>query len=571
MKRAKFILLLILGFENSIFTQIDVVYSKLVWADEFNINGAIENTKWHHQILLPDGNNWYNGEQQHYTDRTDNSFASNGLLNIVAKKETYTSQTKTKNYTSARLNSKFAFKYGRVDVKAKIPMGAGTWPAIWLLGKNVIEPGGYFSAQYGTTNWPACGEIDMMEHGIFGSKPSNYVASAIHTTSSSGSTINQGGKIVNNLGTDFHVYSMNWSPNQLTFLIDNVSYYTYNPLLKNANTWPFDKEQYILLNIAMGGVAGTIPSSFTQESMQIDYVRIYQMEDTIKIDTIQLDTIIPQNFTAKLGAISSRSIELLLNAQDKSDTIYYQIKYGSNQINIWGISGTEKSITLYNLVPDTDYTIEVFAQDKSGNKTIIPIVLNAKTAPWIGCKGFSTSAQQGSFSIGYSYLFESIGTDLRIEYEILDTNKSGLVAFLMTKTPFSEVTMTPISSSKFFTKIGGLTKGMTQEYAVKISYGGGNSISDYFSYTFGENCSSNLSINSSESTFNFQNPVKTSLNIQSTEKIDELVIYNFLGQKVYSTHDISNSIDMNHLPAGAYQFMIRTKDKFNFYKLIKIN
>ncbi|MFY7861905.1 MAG: glycoside hydrolase family 16 protein, partial [Chitinophagales bacterium] len=154
MYRLILLLLVAFGTSNKICSQVDIVYSKLVWSDEFNTNGAIESSKWYHQTILPNGNSWFNGELQHYTDLTTNSFVDNGFLNIVAKKENYTNQSVTKNYTSARLNSKFAFTYGRVDVRAKMPIDKGTWPAIWLLGKNIIETGGYFSAQYGTTHWP---------------------------------------------------------------------------------------------------------------------------------------------------------------------------------------------------------------------------------------------------------------------------------------------------------------------------------------------------------------------------------------------------------------------------------
>src|SRR6187402_1284870 len=97
---------------NAQIVQDDPVYDHLVWADEFDVNGAIDATKWHHQTKLPNGNSWYNGELQHYTNRTDNAIVENGFLKIVAKKETFTDQNTTKQYTSARLNSKFAFTYG---------------------------------------------------------------------------------------------------------------------------------------------------------------------------------------------------------------------------------------------------------------------------------------------------------------------------------------------------------------------------------------------------------------------------------------------------------------------------
>jgi beta-glucanase (GH16 family) len=253
--------------------EIDIIYTDLVWADEFDTNGAIDATKWHHQTQLPQGGSWYNGEQQHYTNRIENSSVNNGFLDITAIKESFTDQGQTKQYTSARLNSKFAFTYGRVDVRAKLPFGDGTWPAIWTLGKNINEDGGFWDSQYGTVGWPACGELDIMEHGLH---PTNQVSVAIHTPSSYGSTVNTSIQPLADVANDFHVYSMNWSPDQITFLIDGVGFYTYNPAVKNDDTWPFYLEQYLLLNIAMGGNGGAIDSNFSQSSMVIDYVRVYQ-------------------------------------------------------------------------------------------------------------------------------------------------------------------------------------------------------------------------------------------------------------------------------------------------------
>jgi len=253
--------------------ELDIIYTDLVWADEFDTNGAIDAAKWHHQTQLPQGGSWYNGEVQHYTNRIENSSVNNGFLDITAIKESFTDQGQTKQYTSARLNSKFAFTYGRVDVRAKLPFGDGTWPAIWTLGKNINEDGGFWDSQYGTVGWPACGELDIMEHGLH---PTNQVSVAIHTPSSYGSTVNTSIQPLADVANDFHVYSMNWSPDQITFLIDGVGFYTYNPAVKNDDTWPFYLEQYLLLNIAMGGNGGAIDSNFSQSSMVIDYVRVYQ-------------------------------------------------------------------------------------------------------------------------------------------------------------------------------------------------------------------------------------------------------------------------------------------------------
>ena len=253
--------------------EIDIIYTDLVWAEEFDTNGAIDAAKWHHQTQLPEGGSWYNGEVQHYTNRIENSSVNNGFLDITAIKESFTDQGQTKQYTSARLNSKFAFTYGRVDVRAKLPFGDGTWPAIWTLGKNINEDGGYWDNQYGTVGWPACGELDIMEHGLH---PTNQVSVAIHTPSSYGGTVNTSIQTLADVANNFHVYSMNWSPDQITFLIDGVGFYTYNPAVKNDDTWPFYLEQYLLLNIAMGGNGGAIDPNFSQSSMVIDYVRVYQ-------------------------------------------------------------------------------------------------------------------------------------------------------------------------------------------------------------------------------------------------------------------------------------------------------
>ena len=255
------------------FAQVDVVYSDLVWSDEFNTNGGVNPTNWFHQTQIPASGSWFNGEVQHYTDQLTNSFVNAGTLNIVAKKEPYTDQGITKQYTSARLNSKFAFKYGRVEVRAKLPIGAGTWPAIWMLGKNIIEPGGYWTSTYGSVGWPACGEIDIMEH--WGTNQ-NVISSAVHHPINGNLTVNQYVSNAQNkpgVSTDFHIYALEWDSQRLTFSVDGINHLTYNPTVKNQYTWPFDAEQYILLNVA---IEPSVTTSFVQSTMEIDYVRVYQ-------------------------------------------------------------------------------------------------------------------------------------------------------------------------------------------------------------------------------------------------------------------------------------------------------
>jgi beta-glucanase (GH16 family) len=254
------------------------IYDNLVWADEFEVDGPVNTTNWFHQTQLPNGESWFNDELQHYTDRIENSFVSDGHLTIRAIKEPFTDQGQTKQYTSARLNSKFAFIYGRVETRAKLPMGEGTWPAIWTLGKDIIETGGYWSDSHGQVFWPACGEIDIMEHWGYNQ---NFVQSALHTPSSSGATENYGGLYASDVSNNFHIYGMEWTPEEIRFTVDGSIHYIYHPVVQNASTWPYDSEQYFLLNIAM---SGSVDPAFTQSDMVIDYIRVYQESPTSLVE-----------------------------------------------------------------------------------------------------------------------------------------------------------------------------------------------------------------------------------------------------------------------------------------------
>ena len=265
-----------IAYYESTYVNQDPVFDQLVWSDEFDgqsgVTVDLDNTKWFKQTYpILGGQSWANGEVQHYTDRIDNSYISNGTLKIVAKKETYTnSNNVTKNYTSARLNSKYAFTYGKVEIKAKMPFGVGTFPALWMLGQNITETGGYWAATHGTTAWPDCGEVDIIEH--WGDNQ-DFVQSALHNRSSFGGTVNKGGQKITNASTEFHIYTLEWSEDKMIFSVDGNVHYTYNPSIKNIENWPYSAPQYLLFNVA---ILPNITAGFTESAMELDYVRIYQ-------------------------------------------------------------------------------------------------------------------------------------------------------------------------------------------------------------------------------------------------------------------------------------------------------
>jgi beta-glucanase (GH16 family) len=229
---------------------------KLVWSDEFNTNGAPDPTKWTYEL-----GKIRNNELQTYTNRRENARVENGNMVIEVRNE-------SNGYTSASVISKgrFAFTYGRLEVRAKWPNVRGLWPAIWLLPED-------------DGKWPINGEIDIMES--VGYDP-NVVHASIHTANKNGQNKNRQGATaytqVNN--TEFHVYALEWTAQKMDFFVDDRMYFSYKNPGTGFNDWPFSNQKfYILCNIAWGGswgqVQGIDPSKLPAQ-MHIDYVRVYQ-------------------------------------------------------------------------------------------------------------------------------------------------------------------------------------------------------------------------------------------------------------------------------------------------------
>ncbi|GGD54227.1 hypothetical protein GCM10011361_21120 [Muriicola marianensis] len=243
----------------------------LIFSDEFEYEGRPDPEKWHYQVVGPAKGHWFNAEKQHYTARPENSYVSDGTLKIRALREKYTSDGITKSFTSARLNSKFAFTYGRVEVRAKLPSPGGTWPAIWTLGANIDETGNYFGSEYGSVGWPACGEIDIMEQRGW---DKNTSLGYFHWGNTQTGAYQTEGSTIPNPGSteEFHLYILQWDEEYMRIYVDDTLVHE----LSNTTDKPYDNPHYLLLNVAMGGnLGGEIPASFTEGIMEVDYVRVY--------------------------------------------------------------------------------------------------------------------------------------------------------------------------------------------------------------------------------------------------------------------------------------------------------
>ncbi|WP_373059586.1 family 16 glycosylhydrolase [Zunongwangia sp. H14] len=233
--------------------EFETQFEDLLWEDDFE-GDALDTDTWNYET--GNGNNgWGNNEVQYYTQ--DNVNVEDGNLIITARREAESGF----NFTSARINTKdnFEFTYGRVEVRAKMPEGGGTWPAIWMLGADFDEVG-----------WPATGEVDIMEW--VGNNPGR-TSSALHYPEHSGGNAVVGDTQIQNATSEFHLYEAEWTEENITFLLDGEVYFTFD----NDASTPFNKDLFLILNVAMGGnLGGEIDPAFQEASMEIDYVRVYQ-------------------------------------------------------------------------------------------------------------------------------------------------------------------------------------------------------------------------------------------------------------------------------------------------------
>lgn len=239
----------------------------LVWNDEFNQDGLPDASRWTYET---GGHGWGNHEKQYYKEASlKNSFVQDGILNVVALKEKF----ENNEYTSAKLTTygKKPVQYGKIEVRAKLPVGKGTWPAIWMLPETI---------QTNKESWPLCGEIDIMEHV---GRDQGMVHTSLHSALYNHVKKTQVTHFerIPGVSQEFHRYGIEWTEEYIRFLIDDKLFFEsrkgQDGHVTTNEGWPFDKPYYLILNLAVGGDwGGEVDDSIFPATLQVDYVRIYE-------------------------------------------------------------------------------------------------------------------------------------------------------------------------------------------------------------------------------------------------------------------------------------------------------
>ena len=242
---------------------------KLVWSEEFDYEGKPDPTKWGYDV----GNKWHNNELQAYTDRESNAYVRDGKLTITALRE----QEGGRDYTSARMTTygKASWQYGYFEIRAKLPSGVGSWPALWFLPNDIREG----------VHWPLCGEIDMMEHTLLNKDVVVYSLHSQKHNHTRRDTVQYSTSVsVPGVTEEFHVYGTEWTKDYVEYFMDGKSVCIYRRTDdaddQTETSWPFDKPYFLIMNIAVGGfMGGPVVDADLPYTMEIDYIRVYQKEE----------------------------------------------------------------------------------------------------------------------------------------------------------------------------------------------------------------------------------------------------------------------------------------------------
>lgn len=318
---------------------------EIVIGDEFDYSGLPDESIWSYEV---GGHGWGNGELQYYTGgRLENAEVADGHLTITAIKE----EMKDNGYSSTRIRTNESLLYGRVEVRAKLPFGYGTWPAIWMLPT---------TDRYG--GWPNSGEIDIMEHV-------GYEMDIVHGSLHTGDFNFREGwhptgeMIIPRVDSEFYTYTVEWTPYQMDMYIDDYLYMTYRNDGEGSGHWPYDGSFYLIMNIAVGGGWGGqqgIDESVFPQEMVVDYVRMYDLEDEV------LDTIAPE--APKVSMVEVNGSIVTMNWDHAKDN--YLVSYYNLWVDDELVGTTDRlSYTFEQLKDGQEYNISLAAVDIAGNES----------------------------------------------------------------------------------------------------------------------------------------------------------------------------------------------------------
>lgn len=305
----------------------------LRWSDEFDgpDGTSPDGTRW---VFETGAGGWGNGELQNYTARTDNAVVQNGRLVITTRKESYQGSA----YTSARLKTagKFAFTYGRVEMSAVLPKGAGIWPAFWMLGANINQG----------VPWPDCGELDIME--FVGKTPTRVYGTLHGPGYSGGNGIGAWHEVPGGFSGGLHQYAVEWDPGAIRWYVDGILYQERTDSNGGADIgagkkWVFDHDYFLLLNVAVGGNFPGPPDNTTQfpQTYSVDYVRVYQRSGP-------LPTVRKRNIVSLKARINGKFVSAdknnrdLLTASRASASgweLFELVDVGGGRVALWALSG----------------------------------------------------------------------------------------------------------------------------------------------------------------------------------------------------------------------------------------
>jgi len=374
----------------------------LVWSDEFS-GSEIDHSKWTYDIgnwiVDEDGNGitpgWGNNEKEYYTDSNENAFIDDGKLVIKAKKEQVTDEFGTYDYTSAKLKTKglFSKKYGRYEIKAKLPTGKGLWPAIWMLPEE---------DKYGT--WAASGEIDIME--AWGSRP-NTVSGTIHYGEGWPNNKYTGKEfeLPENRGIDkWHTYALEWEPGELRWYVDGELYQTQNKWYSkgtdNAANFsypaPFDQEFYLVMNLAVGGwFDGEVDETTKFPSqMEVDYVRVYDLKKRDyrePVEPVAGPVVLPDNAKQPLedgNLVYDQNFEEAITdvsmPGDELNSTYWNFVHlpdfgGAGSLSVQNLDGTNFAKTEISNAGSALYSLQMIQNISLGNGGKYKVSFDAKS------------------------------------------------------------------------------------------------------------------------------------------------------------------------------------------------